>query len=335
MMATGGIPVKPQTSYRASFYAKAAPNFSGPLTISMRSDDGKTVYAQGTVKRLSADWKQYQLTLKTGKVAATTQARLVLATDRRGTFWLNLVSLFPPTFKNRPNGLRPDLMQMMADMKPQFLRFPGGNYLEGNTIAERFEWKKTIGPLENRPGHPAPWGYRSSDGMGLMEFLLWCEDIGAKPLLGIYAGYSLRGDYIKPGPDLVPYVQDALDEIEYITGPVTSKWGVERAKNGHLQPFPLTYVEIGNEDWFDKSGSYDGRFAQFYDAIKAKYPQLKLISSVGFEQPKSKWVTSRKPDVVDEHYYRSADEFFRMEPNQYRALSSPSAGDFRGRMGIL
>ncbi len=312
-----GIPVKPQTSYRASFYAKAAPNFSGPLTISIQSNDGKTIYAQQSVKRLTADWKQYQLTLKTGKVVPTTQARLVIATDRPGTFWLNLVSLFPPTFKNRPNGLRPDLMQMMADMKPKFLRFPGGNYLEGNTIAERFEWKKTIGPLENRPGHPAPWGYRSSDGMGLMEFLLWCEDIGAEPLLGIYAGYSLRGDYIKPGPDLVPYIQDALDEIEYITGPITTKWGAERAKNGHPKPFPLTYAEIGNEDWFDKSGSYDGRFAQFYDAIKAKYPQLKLISSVGFEQPKSKWVTSRKPDVVDEHYYRSADEFFRMEPNQY------------------
>ncbi len=211
----------------------------------------------------------------------------MIATNRPGTFWLNLVSLFPPTLKNRPNGLRPDLMQMMVDMKPKFLRFPGGNYLEGNTIAERFEWKKTIGPLENRPGHPAPWGYRSTDGMGLMEFLLWAEDIGAEPLLGVYAGYSLRGDYVKPGPDLVPYIQDALDEIEYVIGPVTSKWGAQRAKDGHPKPFPLTYVEIGNEDFFDKSGSYDGRFAQFYDAIKAKYPQLKLISSVGFEQPKS------------------------------------------------
>ncbi|HEY0074283.1 MAG TPA: endo-1,4-beta-xylanase, partial [Abditibacteriaceae bacterium] len=325
-----GIPVKPQTSYRASFYAKVAPGFAGPLTVSIQSNDGKTLYAQQTVQRLSADWKQYQLVLKTGSVTPTTQARLVIATDRPAKFWLGLVSLFPPTWKNRTNGLRPDLMQMMVDMKPKFLRFPGGNYLEGNTIAERFDWKKTIGPLAQRSGHQAPWGYRSTDGMGLMEFLLWAEDIGAQPLLGVYAGYSLRGDYIKPGPDLVPYIQDALDEIEYITGPVASKWGALRARDGHPKPFPLTYVEIGNEDFFDKSGSYDGRYAQFHDAIKARYPHLKIVSSVGFEQPREKRVHSRQPDVVDEHYYRSTDEFLRMEPNHYERYERKAPEIFVG-----
>lgn len=123
--------------------------------------------------------------------------------------------------------------------------------------------------------------------MGLMEFLLWCEDMGAEPLLGVYAGYSLKGAFVKPGPDLEPYVQDALDEIEYITGPVTSKWGALRARDGHPEPFKLRYVEIGNEDWFDKSGSYDGRFAQFADAIKKRYPALKCISSIGNEQPEN------------------------------------------------
>jgi hypothetical protein len=119
--------------------------------------------------------------------------------------------------------------------------------------------------------------------------------MGAEPVLGVYAGYSLRGEYVKPGPDLAPYVQDALDEIEYVTGPVTTKWGAQRAKDGHPKPFPLRYVEVGNEDFFDRSGSYDGRFAQFYDAIKAKYPRLKVISSVGFEQPEQRRVRSRKP----------------------------------------
>jgi alpha-N-arabinofuranosidase len=312
-----GIPVKPQTRYRASFYAKAAPGFTGPLTISLQSSDGKTIYARHVVNRLSTDWKQFQFTLETGKVAPTSAAKLAITATRPGKFWLNLVSLFPPTWKNRTNGLRPDLMQMMIDLKPKFLRFPGGNYLEGNTIAERFNWKKTLGPLSQRPGHQAPWGYRSTDGMGLMEFLLWAEDVGAQPLLGVYAGYSLRGDYIKPGPDLLPYIQEALDEIEYVMGPTSSPWGAKRARDGHPRPFPLRYVEIGNEDFFDKSGSYDARFAQFYDAIKAKYPQLKLISSVGFEQPREKRVQSRLPDVVDEHYYRSTAEFLRMEPNHY------------------
>ena len=322
-----GIPVKPDTPYKASFYAKAAPGFTGPLTLAIQSNDGATVYAKASVPRLTGEWKQYAVTLRTGKgVAPTSEARFALTADRPGTVWLGLVSLFPPTWKDRPNGFRPDLMKMLIDMKPAFLRFPGGNYLEGGSIPNRFDWKKTLGPLSERPGHPGPWGYRSTDGMGLLEFLLWCEDMGAEPLLGVYAGYSLNGDFVKPGPDLEPYVQDALDEIEYVIGPVTSKWGARRAKDGHPKPFPLRYVEVGNEDFFDKSGSYDGRFAQFYDAIKAKYPQLKVVSSVGFEQPAERRVKSRKPDVVDEHYYRSADEFLRMAPGHYERYERRAGG---------
>ena len=206
---------------------------------------------------------------------------------------------------------------MMVDMKPKFLRFPGGNYLEGDQIADRFEWKKTIGPLSDRPGHMAPWTYRSSDGLGVAEFLLWCEDINAEPLLGLYAGYSLKGAHVDPGPDLEPFVQDALDEIEYVIGPATSKWGSLRAKDGHPAPFKLTYVEVGNEDWFDKSGSYDQRFVQFNRAIKAKYPQLKIISTVGYEQPEGLRVHSVKPDLLDEHFYRTVDVFLKMARGQY------------------
>ena len=313
-----GIPVKPNTRYRASFYAKAAPGFTGPVAVSIQSDDGRTIYATKTVSGLTSAWKPYEFTLQTDKnVTPTAKARYVLTVDRPGTVWFSLVSLFPPTFKDQPNGFRPDIMQMMVDMKPKFLRFPGGNYLEGDQIADRFEWKKTIGPLSDRPGHMAPWGYRSTDGLGLHEFLLWCEDMNAEPLLAVYAGYSLKGVHVNPGPDLEPYVQDALDEIEYVTGPATSKWGALRAKAGHPAPFKLTYVEVGNEDWFDKSGSYDQRFVQFNTAIKARYPQLKVISTVGFEQPEGLRVHSVKPDVLDEHYYRTVDVFLKMARGQY------------------
>lgn len=312
-----GIPVQPDMRYRASFFAKAALPSSGPITVSLQSEDGGTIYASGKVDRLTSQWQQYQVSFKTGKVIPTSKARLVLTTDRPGTTWFSLVSLFPPTWKDRPNGFRKDLMQMLIGMKPKFLRFPGGNYLEGNTIDNRFDWKKTLGPLAHRPGHLSPWGYRSTDGMGLLEFLLWCEDMGAEPVLAVYAGYSLRGELVQPGTDLDSYVQEALEEIEYVTGDVNTRWGAQRAKDGHPKPFTLRYVEIGNEDFFDKSGSYDNRFAQFYDAIKAKYANLKVISSVGFEQPEQRRVHSRKPDTVDEHYYRSADEFVRMSPGHY------------------
>jgi alpha-N-arabinofuranosidase len=312
-----GIPVKPNTRYRASLYAKAAAGFTGPIGVSIQSSDGKTIYASGSIAGVTQAWKQYELTLQTRAVTPTTATRYVLAVERPGTIWLSLVSLFPPTFKDQSNGFRQDIMQMMVDMKPTFLRFPGGNYLEGDQIADRFEWKKTLGPLPERPGHMAPWGYRSSDGLGLHEFLLWCEDMNAEPVLAVYAGYSLKGVHVNPGPDLEPYVQDALDEIEYVTGPATSKWGALRAKAGHPKPFKLTYVEVGNEDWFDKSGSYDQRFAQFTKAIKARYPQLKVISTVGFEQPERMRVQSVKPDVVDEHYYRTVDTFLKMARGQY------------------
>jgi alpha-N-arabinofuranosidase len=138
--------------------------------------------------------------------------------------------------------------------------------------------------------------------MGLLEFLEWCEDLKMQPVLAVYAGYSLGGDRAAPGPDLEPYVQDALDEIEYVTGGVSTKWGAERATDGHPKAFPLTYVEVGNEDSHDRSGSYDGRFAQFYNAIKKQYPALQIIATTR--------VRGVTPDLVDDHYYRRAEQFF-------------------------
>lgn len=305
-----GIPARPNTTYRASFHAAGA-GFSGPLTVTLESSNGDRVYASAVVPNIGPEWKKYELDLTTNDVASGKDNRLVIATrtpSPGGAVWFQNVSLFPPTFRDRANGNRPDLMQLLADMRPRFLRFPGGNYLEGNTIAERFDWRRTIGDVTERPGHPSPWGYWSTDGMGLLEFLYWCEDLDVEPVLGVYAGYSLRGQHVEPGPELEPFVREALDEIEYVMGDVSTPWGARRAKDGHPAPFKLNYVEIGNEDWFDKSGSYDGRFAQFFDAIKAKYPKLQLISTVGNEHPEAQRVHSRVPDLVDEHYYRSLEE---------------------------
>ncbi len=301
-----GIPVKSRTAYRASFYAKASAGFSGPLMIAIERTDGSAAFASATVTKISGVWKKYSVTLKTGEVGAPLIGRLVISAKSPGTVWLDLVSLFPPTWRNRSNGNRPDLMQLLADMKPAFLRFPGGNYVQGRTLATRFPWQKSLGDLAERSGHlNDSWKYRSSDGMGLLEFLEWCEDLKMEPVLAVFAGLTLDRQNQKPvpaGPELQPYVQEALDEIEYVIGDTKTPWGARRAKDGHRDPFPLNYVEIGNEDFFDRTpGSYDARFAQFFDAIRGKYPPLKIVATTK--------VTSRVPDVIDDHYYKSAKQF--------------------------
>jgi alpha-N-arabinofuranosidase len=297
-----GIPLRPNTTYKGSFYAKAGPEELGPVSIRVLTDSDDTVLASTTVSGLTGQWKQYQFSLKTGAIQESSTNHLLLTVGHPGTLWLSLVSLFPPTYHDRPNGNRIDIMEKLAAMHPAFLRFPGGNYLEGEHIPDRFNWKKTIGPLVERPTHASPWRYISSDGMGLLEFLEWCEDLNMQPVLAVYAGYSLAQEHVNPGPDLEPYVREALDEIEYVTGGADTKWGAERAKDGHVQPFKLTYVEVGNEDQFDRSGSYDGRYEQFYKAIKARYPDLQIIATTP--------VKSLRPDVIDDHYYRRATEFF-------------------------
>ena len=303
-----GIPVRPSTTYRVSFYAKGNGKFTGPLTVSLESNDGTIVHAQADIPSITGDWRNYTATLTTKADAPAGAAnRLVISTHQPGTVWLNLVSLFPPTWHDRPNGNRLDLMLLLNDLHPGFLRFPGGNYLEGTTVETRFPWKKTLGALAQRPGHLGTWGYRSSDGLGLLEFLEWAEDVGAEPVLAVYAGFSLRnhehpqGTVVAAGHDLQPFVQDALDEIEYVTGSVHTTWGARRAADGHPAPFKLRYVEIGNEDFFgDAPQTYEARFAQFYDAIKAAHPQFQCIATIP--------VRGRHADVVDEHYYRSPDE---------------------------
>jgi alpha-N-arabinofuranosidase len=304
-----GIPVKANTTYTGSLYCRQSSAAPKVLTVSLESTDGKITYTTNRINVIGKEWKLYKFTFNTGNMETSPIGRFVIKAESEGIYWFNLVSLFPPGYNNRPKGNRADLMQMMADMKPAFLRFPGGNYLEGETFANRWDWKKTIGPLEHRPGHLSPWHYRSNDGMGLLEFLQWCEDLKVEPLLGIFAGYVLKGDYLEAGPFLQPFVDDAIDEIEYITGDKSTTWGARRAADGHPEPFKLNYIEIGNEDEFDISDSYSGRYVQFYDAIKARYPDLKIISTTGGKDPYSVEASpppSSKLEIVDEHYYYTA-----------------------------
>jgi len=297
-----GIAVRPNTRYAGSFYAKSHSDAALPVTVALVADQSGQVLATATVPVTGTAWKQYKFELRSGAAAPSTENHFEITVDRPATLWLQLVSLFPPTYHDRPNGNRIDIMEKLAAMRPSFLRFPGGNYLEGDRIENRFDWKKMIGPLVDRPTHPTTWSYHSSDGMGLLEYLEWCEDLQMQPLLAVYGGYSLGGQAVKPGPDLESYVQDALDEIEYVTGGPDTKAGALRVRDGHPAPFALTYVEVGNEDEFDRQRTYDGRYAQFYKAIKAKYPKLQVIATMP--------VKGIAPDVVDDHYYKRESGMF-------------------------
>jgi alpha-N-arabinofuranosidase len=299
-----GIPVRRNNEYTASFYARANKDFKGPLKVSIEANNGGTVFASGEVPTLTDAWKKYTVKIKTGDVQPTADARFVLSTSNPGTIWISLVSLFPPTYKNRPNGMRVDIMEKLAGMNPSILRFPGGNYLEGFNVQNRFDWKKTLGPLEDRPGHQGPWGYRSTDGVGLLEFLEWCEDLKMEPVVGLYAGLHLDGGkQTITGDALKPYVQEALEEIEYISGDASTTWGARRAKDGHPAPFKLRYVEIGNEDWLNNGKrNYAERFAMFYDAIREKHPEIKIISSL---RSQDHYDHTRQPDLLDDHFYVS------------------------------
>jgi alpha-N-arabinofuranosidase len=337
-MGYWGYALRPNTTYHASLYAKTDTAGLALHWSLVSNRTGKSV-ASAEVPSIGSDWKQYKVTLRTGAIEASEAYHLELTVTKPATLWFDLVSVFPPTYHDRENGNRVDMMEMLAGMHPAFLRFPGGNYLEGDHISERYDWKKTIGPLVDRPTHPSPWNYHSSDGMGLLEFLEWCEDLHMKGVLAVYGGYSMKQEHVEPGPALEPYVQDALDEIEYAVGGADTKWGAERVKDGHPKPFDVPFVEVGNEDFFDQSHSYDGRFKQFFEAIKAKYPQIQVIATTP--------VKSVKPDVVDDHFYLSAEKYFddvhhydktdrngpKIFMGEYATMEGSPTGDFGAALG--
>jgi alpha-L-arabinofuranosidase len=292
-----GVPVKDGETYRFNFYARRSAEADTNLTVRLESADGQKVYAETRVAGVETGWKRFAGTLKAKGV--DTNARLVLRSAKTGTLWFDVVSLFPSTWKGRENGLRPDLARMVAEMKPTFVRFPGGCFVEGDTLQNAFRWKETIGDIAERPGRANLWGYRSTDGLGYHEYLQFCEDLGAEPLFVFNCGMSHKG--VVPLDQLEPWIQEALDAVEYANGPVTSKWGALRAKHGHPKPFNLKYVEIGNENG---GAAYDERYARFYDAFKKRYPDVKLIANVWGGVPKS-----RPLEILDEHGYHTPDYF--------------------------
>jgi len=322
-----GINVVNGQQYKLSFFAKCDSSFTGTITASLESSTG-IKYAQATITGLTQGWQKFTCTLTAS--GNNTNAIFVLSTTSKGTLWFDVVSLFPPTYNNRENGLRPDLAQMLADLKPAFLRFPGGCFIEGDYLANRFQWKNTIGSIENRPGHKNLWGYRTSDGMGFHEFLQLAEDIKAAPLYVVNVGLSLNDS--QPYTALEDYIQDALDAIEYANGDVMTTYGAMRAANGHPDPFNIKYIEIGNENY--NGDNYGNRYIQFYNAIKSKYPTIQCIGDVaawGTDNPT--WTFTYPADFVDEHYYRSP-QWFINQYNKYDTYSRKGPKIYAGEYAV-
>lgn len=300
-----GINTVKDDVYNLSFFARTDKQYTGPITASLHSETG-AILATYTFPLVSGNsWKKYSCQLLAKRPGS--KAKFVLSFGSTGTVWLDMVSLFPAkTFMNRPNGLRLDLARYISDLKPAFVRWPGGCFVEGINVENTPNWKKSIGPVEKRPGTYSVWGYWSTDGFGYHEYLQFCEDIHAAALYVFNIGVSceFRSGSFLPDEKVDSVINDILDGIEYALGPVTSKYGKLRAANGHAAPFPLKFIEVGNE----QSGSrYAARYNRFYKAIKAKYPQLKIMASMGIGDVNRRTTDSMKGiDFVDEHAYKSA-----------------------------
>lgn len=276
--------------------------FEGRAILKLVAEDGTELCNRPLAIDPDRTWCEY-----TGQLTATgsdPHARFVIELEGTGTLLLDYVSLFPETFRNRINGLRKDIAQTLEALHPAFVRWPGGCIVEGIDLSNRIEWKKTIGDPKSRPGIYDTWGYRATMGFGYHEFLQFCEDIGAAGMFVCNAGIGCQGrvgDACRE-EDLDAFIQDALDAIDYALGDGTTEWSRKRVENGHPEPFPLQYVEIGNENW---GPVYEKRYDRFYRAIKAKYPRLTLISTLGLGGQHR----HDRVDMIDPHWY-VAPEFF-------------------------
>lgn len=260
-------------------------------------------------------------------IATEPKGKMNLWVEGDGVIDLDMISLFPSdTWKGRPGGLRADMVQMLADMKPGFIRFPGGCIVEGFDLSQRYQWKKTIGPVENRQllinlwnfifAHRPTPDYFQTYGLGFFEYFQLCEDMGAEPLPILNCGMAcqFQAAEVVPLEQLDPYVQDALDLIEFANGDVNTKWGKVRADLGHPAPFNLKMMGIGNENW---GPQYLERLAVFTKAIKAKYPNIKLVNSSGTDPVGERFdllnteLRKRNADIIDEHYYRRPEWFLQ------------------------
>jgi len=328
-----GIPVQKGARYRLSFYARKDDRSSGSLMATLEGLSGET-FASHEFTGLTEKWGRCDATLTSG--GEDPQARLVLSAGSRGTIWLDCVSLFPEeTWKNRPNGLRADLARMLDDMRPSFLRFPGGCVVEGATLENRIQWKRTVGEVAARPGHWNLWGYRATDGMGFHEFLQLCEDLGAAPMYVINAGMSCqgRGGMVARKDELKHYLQDALDALEYAMGPVTSRWGAVREANGHSEPFDIKYVEVGNEN---SGPDYHEAYKFIQSAIKSAYPGIVTIANeqIRLREDDRTRFPGVSLEMVDEHFYQSP-EFFCDQSTRYDTYDrSDSVGIYVGEFAV-
>lgn len=311
-----GMGVRDHQSFTFSVYARSLEANPPRILVELEDEEGH-ILAQGKLDGVTHDWKRHSCVLRSR--GAHPKAHLNLLVQGSGVIELDMVSLFPKdTWKNRPNGLRPDVVQLLADLKPAFMRFPGGCIVEGRDLSKRYQWKTTIGDLAERKliinrwndefkHRPAP-DYFQSFGLGFFEFFQLCEDIGAEPLPILNCGMACQfntGELV-PLDRLGPYIQDALDLIEFANGPVSSTWGARRAAMGHPAPFRMRLLGVGNEQW---GPQYIERYTRFAEVLKAKHPEILLVSSAGprpndelydFLWPKLRELNA---DIVDEHCY--------------------------------
>ena len=319
-----GFAVKAGDRYNLSLFARQLAGSASPLVVRLETKTG-AVLAEARLPSPATSWKKISAALTPATTDA--DARLVVLATGPGKLALDMVSLFPEkTFHNRPNGLRADLAQAIADLKPKFMRFPGGCLVHGDGLDNIYHWKDTIGPVEQRKGQRNIWKYHQTVGLGYFEYFQFCEDIGAKPLPVVAAGVCCQNSNYKitrkygigqlglPMDQMPAYIQEVLDLIEYANGPVTSKWGAQRAAAGHPAPFGLQYIGIGNEDKI--TPVFRERFEMIYNAVKAKHPEITVIGTVGPDPAGAdydngwKIANELRVPMVDEHCYKSPQWFW-------------------------
>lgn len=315
-----GLFIESEAVYEASFFAKA--DFNHQAVMIELQDEAGIVYDSAAVEINQLKWQRYKVELRSDKKLRN--GRLALRFKENTNLSIDMISLFPAdTFKNRVNGCRNDIAQKLADMKPKFMRFPGGCLVHDGSLNSQdrdsmYRWKNTLGPVETRPPRRNSWGYHQSLGLGYFEYFQLCEDLGAKPIPVLPAGFDPHHQRAVPFSELGEWIQDALDLIEFANGAADSEWGSVRAEMGHPDPFHLEYLAIGNEE---VGQAFFDRYNQFHAAIKSVYPEMQLINSAGPFAEGSEyergWANARQnqSDLVDEHYYQSPAWFFS---NHYR-----------------
>jgi alpha-L-arabinofuranosidase len=311
--------------YNLSFYARCSSGFTGAVYAALENASSSQIYAQETVTYLTTNWQYYSMTLVPN--GNDTAGRLALVISQPGSVWLDVISLFPQqTFDNRSNGMRPDLMNMLVNLQPSFMRFPGGSWVNGNSLTNLYAWKRTIGPVGDRRYQNNLWGYYVDNGQGYYEYLQMCQDLGLQPLFVINCGMDVfsAGDAV-PLAQMGPYVQDALDAIQFANGPTNSAWGALRAAAGHPVPFNLNYIEIGNENG---GTAYNQRYPLFYNAITSNYPGMHIVADNWGGLPASAPV-----QISDEHYY-GPPAFFIDNTSKYDSYSRSGPKVYVGEYAV-